>query len=64
MEEDLSKEKRTLIKLGIDCPLDTCEGTACPHYQGIVVLITYVHVAKNCVCMHKGRHQIGHYKCA
>ena len=49
MEEELSKEKRTLIKLGIDCPLGICDDTTCPHYQGIVVLITYVHVAKNCV---------------
>ena len=62
MEEELSKEKRTLIKLGIDCPLGICDGTTCLHYQGIVVLITYVHVAKNCVCMHK--YQIGHYRCA
>ena len=53
MEEDLSKEKRTLIKLCIDCPLGICDDTTCPHYQGIVVLITYVQVAKlriACVC--------------
>ena len=50
MEEDLSKERRTLIKLDIDDQHGICDGTTCHHYQGSVVLRTYgVHTE---LCVH------------
>ena len=61
MEEELSKERRTLIKLDIDGPFGICDGTTYPTKALCYGEHTCTYVAKNCAFMHKERgHQIGH----